>query len=95
MSKNDFAAPFGQITLEEVLRVVQLHNAGGYHCDEASEDSFAPLGGGLQCAPHPLDSINQDWNIDMSELLRAIQFFNLGGYHNCEESPDGLCAGLN
>ncbi len=91
----DFAAPFGQITLEEVLRVVQLHNAGGYHCDEASEDSFAPLGGGLQCAPHPLDSINQDWNIDMSELLRAIQFFNLGGYHNCEESPDGLCAGLN
>jgi len=89
----DYTAPYGQVTLAELLRAVQLYNARRYHCDGSTEDAFAPYQGNVQCAPHPLDYKNQDWTIDLSELLRMVQFFSLGGYHPCPEGEGGLCGG--
>lgn len=89
----DYAAPYGAVTLNEVLRAVQLFNARRYHCNGSTEDAYAPYQGSTQCAPHPLDYKNQDWSIDLSELLRLVQFFSLGGYHPCANGEGGLCAG--
>lgn len=90
-ARFDFQAPYGEVSLEEVLRVVQLYNAGHYHCRSDSEDAYGPYSGPVQCVPHPLDLVTQDWIIDLSELLRMIQFFGLGGYAYMANSEDGLC----
>ncbi len=84
-----------QISLSELLRVIQFFNSGGYHCDAAGEDGYAPGAGDRACAPHDSDYNPQDWNISLSELLRVIQFFNSGGYHACpgENTEDGFCPG--
>lgn len=83
------------ISLSELLRVIQLFNAGGYHCaspPEVSEDGYIPgFGGDTNCTPHTADYSPQDWIISLQELLRIIQFFNSGGYMVCEGSEDGFC----
>jgi ELWxxDGT repeat protein len=70
-----------QIELTELLRAVQLFNAGEFHCDAAAEDGYAPGPGDRTCTPHGSDYRPQDWTIDASELLRVIQFFNSGRFH--------------
>ena len=83
------------IDLSELLRVIQFFNSGGYHCDAAGEDGYAPgSAGDTSCAPHSADYNPVDWNIDLSELLRVIQLFNSGGYHPCAEGEDGFCPGM-
>jgi len=84
-----------RINLSELLRVIQLYNSGGYHCDAAGEDGYAPGPGDQTCAPHGSDYNPQDWLIGLSELLRIIQFYNSGGYHYCPEdaTEDGFCTG--
>jgi len=87
----------GVIALDELLRVIQLYNAAGYHCaesPEATEDGFEPGAdaGAQSCTPHTSDYSTQDWEIRLSELLRLIQFYNTGGYIACPSSEDGLCA---
>jgi len=72
------------IDLSELLRVIQFFNFGSYHCQQGSEDGYAPgEGTDYGCPPHTSDYKPQDWKIDLSELLRLIQFFNSGGYYAC------------
>ncbi len=85
-----------QISLSELLRVIQFFNSGGMHCADGTEDGYAPGPGDTACPPHACDYNPQDWLIGLSELLRLIQFFNSGGYHYCpdENTEDGFCPGL-
>jgi V8-like Glu-specific endopeptidase len=76
------------IALDEVLRIIQLYNAGQYACAAnagATEDGFLPRaqqGGDPACVLHSTDN-NDNRVISLSELLRAIQFYSLGGYSYC------------
>lgn len=86
----------GRIGFSELLRLIQLYNADGLHCDGASEDGFAPGAGDEDCAPHDLDYAGQDWRIGLSELLRGIQFYNAfkGSYRADGMGEDGFAPGL-
>jgi len=84
------------LSLAEVLRVIQIYNAGAFSCAEGegdSEDGFSLGDGTTLCPPHAGDYNPQDWRFTISELLRMIQFYNLGGLHPCPESEDGYCPG--
>ncbi|MGC9053457.1 MAG: hypothetical protein ACP5KS_06190, partial [Candidatus Hydrogenedens sp.] len=85
-----------RISFTELLRVIQLFNSWGYHCQSGTEDGFAPgAGGDTSCTPHTSDYNPPDWKIGFTELLRLIQIFNTGGYHYCPgESEDNFCPGL-
>lgn len=84
-----------QITLTELLRVIQFFNTGSFHCEAGTEDGFAPGPGDTStCSHHSGDYSPLDWKIDLSELLRIIQIFNSSGYHPCAEGEDGYCLGL-
>lgn len=92
-----------RIALNELLRIIQFFNSGGFHCavpPESTEDGFVPgpepaLQG---CYRHDSDyhPSGPDWMINLTELLRIIQFFNTGGYHHCpmNGTEDGYCPGL-
>jgi hypothetical protein len=91
----------GEITLSELLRVIQIYNVDGYCCADFptfTDDGFA-VGACdyLLCAPHSADNRDggPDWRIDLSELLRVIQIFNIGGYSHCPDAEppteDGFC----
>jgi ribosome-associated protein YbcJ (S4-like RNA binding protein) len=89
----------GEIELQELLRVIQFFNSGGFHCASApgaTEDGYVPgQGGATGCRPHASDYAPRDWRINLTELLRLIQFYNSGGYHACPElaTEDGYCPG--
>jgi len=85
-----------QISLSELLRVIQFFNSDGFHCQAGTEDGYAPGPGDQTCANYATDYNPVDWRISLSELLRLIQFFNSGGYHYCpgENTEDGYCPGL-
>ncbi|HPO17287.1 MAG TPA: PKD domain-containing protein [Candidatus Hydrogenedentes bacterium] len=84
------------ISLSELLRVIQFFNSNGLHCQEGTEDGYAPGSGDQSCVPYDSDYNPQDWFISLSELLRVIQFFNSGGYHYCPEegTEDTFCPGI-
>lgn len=77
------------INLSELLRAIQLYNAGGLACQPGSEDTYAPGAGAKNCTPHDSDYNPADWSIGLSELLRAIQFYNAGAYQEQAGSEDG------
>jgi len=91
-----------RLELPELMRLIQLFNAGGYHCappGNSTEDGYA-IGAKAEarnCMPHSSDYNPQDWRIDLSELLRMIQFYVVSGYHACPDadppSEDGFCPG--
>lgn len=85
----------GIIDLDELLRIIQLFNSGGYHCNINSkiEDGYLPgYGENHECQPHSSDYNPQDWVISFSELIRAIQIFNIRRYYPCPgESEDSFC----
>ncbi len=86
--------PDQQISLSELLRVIQFYNSGGLHCQAGTEDGYAPgAGADHSCGEHSSDYSPQDWSITLSELLRLIQFYNSGGYHLCVEGEDGFGPG--
>ncbi len=68
------------ISLQETLRVIQLFNLAAYHCDDATEDGFAPGTGNETCTPHDSDYNPQDWTTSMTEVLRLVQIYNSAGY---------------
>ncbi|HHB13357.1 MAG TPA: HYR domain-containing protein [Chromatiales bacterium] len=82
-----------RIGLSELLRVVQLFNGFAYHCDEATEDGYAPGSGNQSCQPHDADYQDPRWSINLSELLRIIQIYNSGGYHLDPSGEDGFGLG--
>jgi hypothetical protein len=82
-----------RISLNELMRVVQLFNAGAYSCadpPQSTEDGYLPGTGDESCAPHNSDYAPQDWSIGLSELLRLIQLFNAGVYMADAEGEDGF-----
>jgi len=79
-----------KIDLQELLRVIQFYNLGGYHCDSTGEDGFAAGAGAQNCTPHDIDYDDQDWHVSLSETLRAVQFFNAIGYTIDPETEDGF-----
>ena len=85
----------GAVSLSELLRGIQLYQAGRYRCDGTTEDTYAPGAGWETCVPHNSDYNPQDWRISLGEILRLIQFYNSGGYHACPEegTEDGFCPG--
>lgn len=87
--------PDWSISLEELLRVIQLYNAGEYHCDVAGEDEYAAGTGVQDCTPHDADYAPADWRISFSELLRLIQLYNapFQMYHTDATSEDGFAPG--
>ncbi len=68
------------ISLQETLRVIQFFNLSAYHCDDATEDGFAPGAGDESCTAHDSDYNPQNWTTSMSEVLRLVQFYNSAGY---------------
>jgi len=86
--------PDYQISLSELLRVIQFFNSEALHCEAGTEDGYAPGTGSMECSFHTSDYNPQDWAISLSELLRLIQFFNSGGYHVKAGTEDGFGAGL-
>lgn len=82
-----------QISLSELLRVVQLYNSGQYGCAEATEDGYGPGPLPQDCATHDSDYRPADWSIRLTEILRLIQLYNVGGYYACVQGEDGFCAG--
>ena len=85
-----------QISLNELLRLIQFFNSGGFGCETGTEDGFAPNDADHDCCPHNSDyNGGPSWTIDLTELLRLIQFFNSGGYHHCpaDTTEDGYCPG--
>jgi hypothetical protein len=92
-----------RIALNELLRIIQFFNSGGFHCavpPESTEDGFVPGPNPAQqsCYSHDSDynPAGPSWTIDLTELLRLIQFFNTGGYRDCPANgtEDGYCPGL-
>ena len=83
------------ISLSELLRMVQLFNAKGFHCLSGTEDGYAVGAGDQACTPHSGDASPQDWVISLSELLRFIQFYNApcGAYHVSVGTEDGFAPG--
>lgn len=83
---------FGVVSLNELLRVIQLYNVGKHGCAEGTEDGFEPGGVDPGCQPHSSDYAPTDWKLSLSEILRMVQLFSLGAYEACENSEDGFCA---
>ena len=83
------------LSLSEVLRVVQLYNAGGYGAAAGTEDGYAPGISKQTGVPHDADYTG-DWVIDISELLRVVQLFNAPGgvYYRASGTEDGFVPGL-
>lgn len=80
-----------EISLPELLRVIQIYNSNSYHCDSSGEDHYAPGDGNDRtCTHHHSDYYPQDWSINLSELLRMIQFYTIGGYQVDCAMEDGF-----
>jgi len=78
-------------SLIELLRVIQIFNYGGYHCDISGEDGYGLGPGNQSCNRHSSDYSLPYWSINFHELLRLIQLFNSGGYNTCQNTEDGFC----
>ena len=87
----DYSPADFEISLSELLRVIQLYNGISYYCDPDGEDGYRFGEVGIRtCAPHTLDYNPQDWRISLGELLRVIQFYNSGGYSRSVGGEDGF-----
>jgi len=89
-----------RIDLSELLRILQLHAAGGYDCATQaadSEDGYVLPGLGSAadtCRPHASDYRDgANGVIDLTETLRAIQLYNFGTIASCPGNfEDDFCA---
>jgi len=79
-----------EISLSELLRVIQLYYNGSYHCSPDGEDGYASGEGDKNCSPHMSDYNPQDWSIGLDELLRIIQFHISSGYGVDADEEDGF-----
>jgi hypothetical protein len=77
-------------SLNELLRVVQLFNAGAYHCNALGEDGYAPGNGPQTCARHQTDYATPAYSVTLPELLRMIELYLAGGYTRDLYSEDSF-----
>lgn len=82
-----------QLSLSELLRVIQFYNGMGYGCAAGTEDGYQISSGTRDCGQHNSDYSPADWQINMRELLRSVQFFNSHGYYENPASEDGFAPG--
>jgi len=84
----------GILDLSELLRIIQLYNAGVF-APGIGEDGYGPprYWEDIHNVPHDLDYRPRDWQFSLAEVLRAVQYFNTGGYRWCPDSEDGFCPG--
>lgn len=86
-----------ELSFAELIRLIQLYNAGSYSCQRpagGTEDGFVPGSGGVTngCLAHAADYEGDgDLSISLSELLRALQLYSFGSYAACPTSEDGFC----
>ncbi len=79
-----------RISNEELNYVVQLREAGTYHCDTAAYSGFAGGAGNQRCAKHSAD-FNKNWVIDVvPEVVRVAAFKGAGGYKVDRGTADGF-----
>lgn len=78
------------ISLNELLRVIQFYNSPGFACEDGTEDGYKPGSGDRTCTSHDVDFDPQDWDVSLTELLRLIQFYNAAGYGFDAASADGF-----
>ncbi|MBI1318469.1 MAG: hypothetical protein GC168_05885 [Candidatus Hydrogenedens sp.] len=87
-----------RLDLPELLRAIQLYNAGVFFCytgEGESEDGFVLVGSDQSCARHSSDYNPGDFQISLSELLRAIQLYAQQEFGLCPGvSEDGFCASV-
>jgi len=69
-----------RISLNELLRIIQIFNSQGYWCAAGTEDGYAVVPGDRTCVRHHSDFLEPPWEITLTELLRSIQLFNAGHY---------------
>ncbi len=50
-------------SLPELLRVIQLYNAGAFYCDVSSEDGYGLEEAARDCAEHSADYLSPTWTI--------------------------------
>lgn len=83
-----------QVSLSELLRLIQFNSLGGIHCDAESEDGYAPGFDpeSLECPAHSSDYNPADGQVDLNELLRGVQLYNAGNYMPAEDTEDGFQA---
>lgn len=84
----------GAISLAELLRIIQLYNLNVFHCQQGTEDGFAPGSGDTGCLRHHSDYQDPAFSIGLSELLRLIQFYNAGHYMRDMLSEDSFAIAL-
>jgi len=84
-----------EITLSELLRLIQFFNSDRYRCSAGTEDGYASGVGDEACGPHDSDFMTVDFAIDISELLRGIQLFNAfpRAYRSDPDGEDGFAPG--
>lgn len=83
------------ISLSEVLRVIQFYNSGGFYCSCSTEDGYSVTSNNRNCYPHNSDYYGTpDWKIQLYEILRLIQIYNYGSYHPAVGTEDGFALGL-
>jgi len=93
---GDYNPPDLKININEMLRLIQLHNADGYHCDSSTEDGYAlEKSDALNACPFHSsdfahDNLISDWAIDDFELNRFIDFYNADAYVPDKHSIDGF-----
>ena len=82
------------LSLQEILRVIQLFNMGAVNCDGSSEDGYTPEAANQFCVPHRGDYDPVDHHFNLSEVLRMVQLYNFGAFYPCIEGEDGFCLGI-
>ncbi len=85
------------LELDELIRIVQIYNAGAYGCATALDftedgyaltDNFDWLEG---CIPHSSDFQPEVGTVSLNEVLRAVQLYNFSAIRPCD-LEDGFCA---
>ncbi|MFM1920652.1 MAG: hypothetical protein RLZZ303_2286 [Candidatus Hydrogenedentota bacterium] len=83
----------GNVSLSELLGIIQLYNAGIFSC---GGDGYVVGQGSTACEPHSCDFLPEegDFRLSLSELLRGIQIYTVRAYFPCEQgTEDGFCLG--
>jgi len=91
----DYSEPRWVIGGSEMNRVLAYWRAGGYHCDAAQSDGYAPGAGATGCAYHSADYSDPRWVISGSEVNRVLAYWRAGGYHVDPSQPDGYAPGAS
>lgn len=89
---GDTLTPFWEITLTELMRVIQFYNSTGYHTEVGTEDCY---GAGADASNrdgyrHNADYQNPAWEVNLTEVNRFSAYYTAGGYVFAQGTDDGF-----